>query len=204
MTHNGSVLGLLRKTLVIATKLSVPDVRGWVKAEIEGYESGATLPDYRIVPAHLQSENPYTGEWVHTQLIQDNRPFEPNLPPPPAPKLPIAQPIAQIEAWIESKSPGLRSYLSPELQEYNTLGWTSAWFISKSALTIIPDQIRNRVLNWSLELEDKGILGEGLTFSQHERFQATTLVANIYFYQNNGLVGALGDKATASDVRQGV
>jgi predicted RNA-binding protein with RPS1 domain len=47
----------------------------------------------------------------------------------------------------------------------------------------ILDAVRNIILNWALNLEDQGILGEGLAFSENEKKAAIQISQNInYFY----------------------
>lgn len=60
-------------------------------------------------------------------------------------------------------------------------------------------------MNWSLELEEKGILGEGMTFTTREKALAPTVVTNNFYapqYQNNGFVGAMGDSPLFKSVRR--
>lgn len=52
----------------------------------------------------------------------------------------------------------------------------------------IVDQVRNLVLNWTLELEKAGVLGEDMTFTEEEKKEAAPVSAQ-YFIQNAGVVG---------------
>jgi hypothetical protein len=45
-------------------------------------------------------------------------------------------------------------------------------FVQHSSLAKILDSVRTIVLNWSLKLEEDGILGEGLAFSESDKAQA--------------------------------
>ena len=52
-------------------------------------------------------------------------------------------------------------------------------FVDKSQIHAILDRVRNMILEWSLDLEGQGIMGDGLTFSQEEKQAATNITFNI-------------------------
>lgn len=60
--------------------------------------------------------------------------------------------------------------------------------ITKSQLRNIIDQVRKKLLHWSLELEKKGIIGENLSFTNEEKAEAKklqqTFITNIYGSSN--------------------
>ena len=57
----------------------------------------------------------------------------------------------------------------------------SAIYIGKQNLAGILDTVRNKILDWALELEKKGILGdEEMNFSDKEREQAQSVTINNY------------------------
>lgn len=66
-----------------------------------------------------------------------------------------------------------------------------------SAWNII-DQVRNLVLNWTLELEKAGILGEDMTFTAEEKREAGPVSAQ-YFIQNLGVLGNVSGHAAVSN-----
>jgi hypothetical protein len=51
---------------------------------------------------------------------------------------------------------------------------------SPSALAGILDAVRNKILDWALELESHGVLGEGMTFSAQERQAAASVTIHNY------------------------
>ena len=193
MSHSGSVLELLRKALVVSTKLKVSDVREWARSEIEGYTS--PVPKYRRFSSILRSETIYGWEDVSFENLtsEEYRIFENRYG-----DVDIKRPIAEIEAWLASKGPSIMVRLSPETAQSFGLNMPTARFVPKTALATVPDQIRHYILNWSLELEQRGILGEGMTFTAVERAEAATIITNHFYapqYQNNGQIGAMGDCA---------
>lgn len=194
MGHSGSVLGLLRKTLVIATKLSTENVKAWATSEMEGYKTN--VPDYRQFVGIIKAYNPYHG-WQPVFFKEETVSIKETLS-----AVSIYNAVAEVEAWIVSNGETLQHPLPTEIA-YELLGVPieMSVFFAKSALSIIPDRIRSFVLNWSLELESKGILGEGMTFTVQEKSKATTVITNNFYapqYQNSGTVGAMGDAAAAA------
>jgi len=51
---------LLRKALLVATKLGLSDFKQWINYELNGYNN-ANVPGYRKVRAQLNLKNPYHG-----------------------------------------------------------------------------------------------------------------------------------------------
>jgi hypothetical protein len=75
-------------------------------------------------------------------------------------------------------------------------------FISTSFLAGIVGTIRNTILQWSLRLEEEGIVGEGLSFSDEEKSRAASSTT-IHIHDFKGVLGTVqgqnvqvGDAAT--------
>ena len=50
---------LLRKALLVATKLKLPDFKNWISSELNGYNDGESLPAYRIIQGELRGLHPH-------------------------------------------------------------------------------------------------------------------------------------------------
>jgi len=83
------VSALLRKALVVATKLALDDAQDWISKELSGWQDDIKgLPEWRWVRGDVKAETPYHG-W-QSVIFQDaesaelasKRPF-----PYPLPKL---------------------------------------------------------------------------------------------------------------------
>jgi len=58
----------------------------------------------------------------------------------------------------------------------------------------IVDAVRNRILDWALALEQRGVLGDGLSFSPEDRARAADVTYNITHNQTiHGDVGVAGN-----------
>src|SRR2546421_10839276 len=55
---------LLRKSLAVATKLQLAEWIAWCKCELNGYPSGANIPEYRNLYGEMKMFNPYNGIWM--------------------------------------------------------------------------------------------------------------------------------------------
>ncbi len=53
-----SVADLLRKALLVASKLEVPAVPEWIRKELSGYGDGGDVPPYRRVHGVVRAFNP--------------------------------------------------------------------------------------------------------------------------------------------------
>src|SRR4051812_18041994 len=86
---------LLRKALIVASKLAVTDFEDWVQAELSGYYN-RRVPEYRFVVGDLVA-------WSaagHHQPIRFNDAELDEL----ASKYPINSPVAEIERFSLAKS----------------------------------------------------------------------------------------------------
>ena len=183
-----AVTTVVRKALVVATKLNVPEFRVLCEKELAGYGEGDTPPEYRKVHAEVKVWNPYHG-WQpvvfenpehHTVLTERH----------------LYQSLAELEDLPPSGSTSttLQMELPAELvsslakqTRFVQAGLVPTLLISASAIRGIVDRVRSLILEWSLQLEKDGILGSDMTFSDEERHAAATVVYNI---QNvTGIVG---------------
>ena len=55
MNPNSSMSDVLRKAMVVATKLKVQDLKAWVETELKGYIKDQEIPSYRKVNGTLKA-----------------------------------------------------------------------------------------------------------------------------------------------------
>src|SRR4051794_29643027 len=61
---NAKVSDLLRKAMVVARKLRINELEGWLKFEVNGYpEDHTDFPAYRFMEGQVKALNPYRG-WI--------------------------------------------------------------------------------------------------------------------------------------------
>lgn len=196
---------LLRKALLVSSKLNFDDFEEWCKSELEGYDSIDQLPDYRIVTGELKFLNPslgyipFTGnlgnvinEICTSKCIQPLSYFtnllESNEGSTLTKRLPddIQSIFNDIQYKQHRRMLGGNLYISG-MDNFFTpfLGYV---IYGKSQFLNIFSEIRNKILIWSTELEKKGILGEGLEFSVKERVAAMS-VNNFNIQNMQGVAG---------------
>ncbi|WP_404996525.1 hypothetical protein [Caldifermentibacillus hisashii] len=170
MDSGSSISNLLRKSYVISKKLKIRDFEKWASQELNGYMSNLeNIPDYREVRGSLQFLNPIYG-W--RPVIIEN----PELADIVSTNK-ISQPITEIEYLVESSNDHLVIQLPQNIQNQLSNwadGRPTKFQVSfgKSQAQQIIDSVRNIILEWSIQLEEDGILGEGVSFSKEEKREA--------------------------------
>jgi hypothetical protein len=157
-----SVTELLRYAKTVASKLRLDDFEEWITREKDGYPDPREVPSYRLIPTQLMLKEqgyrpvPWGNKTHHAKHFSET---------------PFAQPVNQIHRLIEKvKNPYLDGSVIPEewailekdfpgISRYNLVRQMSA-----ASVAAILDAVRDRILDWTLELEKCGILGEGMVF----------------------------------------
>jgi hypothetical protein len=161
---NVSTTDLLRRTLVVASRLNVPELVLWVKSELNGYEHD--VPNYRIIYGQLMAVNPYHG--LIPFQIDDNEIMEMIC------KHCEFQSVPEIERSLAKSSAGhmVRNF-PPDQQRIlmNSMSYAMQPQLkfTVAQVTGIIEKVRNRILEWALDLEVRGVVGEGMTFTQVEK-----------------------------------
>lgn len=167
LDRNFSATDLLRKALVVARKLKIPELEQWINKELSGFGDNEVLPEYRIISGQVRGWNPYHG-WQ--PIYFPDAEMEEALS-----KRGNSQTIAEIESLINNKkeSGSLQIPFTGSIhrQLCNAIGQTTdiTLIVQPQALVRIIDAVRTIILNWALQLEEDGILGEGLAFTVAEK-----------------------------------
>ncbi len=174
------IVSVLRRAHLIAKKLSLKDFDQWVVSELNGYESQADAPEYRKISGQLKALNPYRG-WIPVMLAD-----------PEVEKI-VCHPklinsVSEILRLCEECESSLIVSLSAEVQNMlnemcdDPLQMQMAVHVSKTAAADIIEKVKNTLLEWTLELEAKGILGEDLIFNDKEKEIAKRIPQQINNY----------------------
>lgn len=178
---NITTTNLLRKAFAVSKKLKLTDFENWINLELNGYcGSDIEIPKYREVHGELKGYNPYSG-WIPT-LLDDNELH--NI----VTSRKINTPISELEYLInDTKDNSLCITLPPEVER--SLGIMFDFytkyqlFINKSQFYGIIEMVRTTIMNWALELECDGILGEEMVFTEKEKqiaVERNYIVNNFY------------------------
>ncbi len=164
-----SISTLLRKAYAVARKLKVKEFEQWINSELYGYKCDYNdIPEYRIVSGETKGFNPYNG-WI--PVIVDNTDIAQLLS-----SRRISDPVTSLEVLTNSDSKSL-SISFPhsvrlQIAEWVGLNTNFCMFISKSQVEGILETVRNIVLDWALRLEEDGIMGEDMKFTENEKTAA--------------------------------
>jgi hypothetical protein len=197
ITPDSSVTNLLRVAKIVATKLKLEDALVWIDRELNGYMELKTgdLPAYRRLSGTPKGYNPYHG-WqpIHFQDPATAKYLS---------EAPIGEALGAIEETIRGKPKG--TYTFPYPPETRTKVQRAISFpadvhieLSYGQLWNIVDQVKNLILNWALELEKAGILGENMQFSEREQDDAQPITQQ-FIIQNVGVLGNVGDQASVTN-----
>ena len=173
---------LLRKTLVVSVKLALPGIKDWVSHELHGYPPGIDVPNYRIMNGLVHAKN-HNSEWIPL-IISDVKTAE------IVSSLPLSSGIKELEDLVQNRSGPVLMMHYPRQAELILMKIMGRQLpvtlhISPSAVSSIFDSVRNKILEWSLELESQGITGHELSFTEPEKVAAQ----NSYNIVNN--IGAM-------------
>ena len=157
---------LLRKAYVVARKLQLTEFEEWISQEQNGYKND--VPDYRQIHGQIRAWNPYHG-WI--PVVMQGKMAD------MLSKMPVSQPIASISDSYNNSDGTIGMTVSGALTELlneNTDGFVTTYTFqsSKTELRTIISAVRNKILDWALLLEENGIVGNGLSFTDEERKKA--------------------------------
>jgi AbiTii len=178
-----STTELLRTAKLISAKLGLNDISEWVNCELNGYEEGATIPPYRYLSGgELQVRNPVHG-WLPVEKI--NKAFR------------VGQSVSELEELSKSRSIVISLSRNENYSLHgsgmNVSHWQQQIEFSPVQLKGLLSMVKDKLLDWSLELETRGIIGENMSFDEQERKSAQSQVFNIQHF-----AGVLGDVSHSS------
>ena len=180
-----TTINLLRKALVVAKKLKISKFEKWINNELNGYEDNNNIPKYRQVYGQLRALNPYRG-WIPTSFGENSEMED------MASKKNVGDSISKIEYLLKTEGNTLCMSFPSEVESMlaKMFQFETKYqlFIDKSKFNRILESVRTIILNWALELECDGILGEEMIFNSEEKE-----IANEKNYTINNFFGDVSD-----------
>ena len=192
------VLNALRKAHLIASKLKLKEFDKWIMHELNGYsvKEQDNIPEYRKVNGKLKAWNPYRG-WTSV-IFQDSK-MQSLL----CTKY-LGSSIGEIlELYNNSDGPVQMSYpvdIERKIDEMCSAPFPTNYslHISTHVLKSIVDQVQNCLLEWTIKLENEGILGEGMRFNKDETNLAKKVPQTIYNYYGTVVNGDIQQSQVVS------
>lgn len=184
---NCDVEELLNKALLVSRKLKIKEFRKWCALELEGYGE-KELPEYRKFQGQLKVFNPFHGlqPFIIPQELDEI-----------VTSIEVFQSIGDINNLLKQEGGSFTNILNNEMKHLlmNMQGdrlskLEPRVIFARTQLMGITTKIRTIILNWSLRLEEDGILGEGLKFTEKEK-EAAMSVNNFNIQNMQGIAGTV-------------
>ncbi len=179
LNQNVSVVELLQKSLVAATKLKQGEFLKWIHLELDGYGE-LEIPHYRMVHGTPQVFNPYRG---YQPLLFENPKTTETFS-----RMKFNSPIGEIEHSLtqgdKKKNSGVfevtyNAEVERDLMQAMEFSLRPSLHVNASQFQKILDAVRKIILEWALKLEESGVVGDGLSFSTDEQAKAAQIVYNV-------------------------
>jgi len=159
---NADIAAVLRKCKVLAVKLGSEGLKSWVDYELNGYPSKEETPDYRIL-RHIPSYGNFVGiGWSQLQHQPIPTGSIPEEHREAFTTLYLTEPISYYSSLAIqfSNKPTIQFGWAPDLVAYlggkilRDFQLTNAWrSVDTSSIVALLDTVKNRVLNFVLEIE---------------------------------------------------
>ncbi len=177
----------LRKAHLIASKLNMAKFDTWIQNELNGYTlSNSDIPEYRNIQGILKFNNPING-WIPV-IIEDQK-LENILT-----QRKLFQPVRELIELSKSDRnlcinlPGKTAHELCEMSG-TPIDFEAALFITAESLSGIAEKVTNCLLEWTINLEAKGIFGENISFNQEEKNMARNIPQQINNYYGTVING---------------
>ena len=162
LDENTTIETLLRKAYLVARKLKLQEFQEWISLEQNGYNG--TLPDYRKIGGEIKAWNPHYG-WIPVVMKGEMADI--------LNQMPMAQPISVISDAYNGSDGTIAFNVPGELTDFLNKNTTSfqtqfRFYSTKTELRKIMSAVRNKILEWSILLEENGIVGDRLSFNDQE------------------------------------
>ena len=165
-----NVADLTRKALAVSKKLGQKQIEEWLYKELNGYgDSNEEIPSYREVQGEIKYQNPFHG-WQPV-IFSDPRMNE------QLSKRKVGSSIGELNSLINRDTSGELGIPFPQKIAHALMNAMPApmvpyLIVDKSSVAGILEAVKNNILDWALQLEKEGIIGEGMSFSIQEKKKA--------------------------------
>ncbi|HZQ20659.1 MAG TPA: hypothetical protein VFA90_18350 [Terriglobales bacterium] len=197
---------ILRKCLLLGHELKNNQLKAWANQELNGYEFGKDVPEYRIITALARGNflGPGWAQYNHhlippAVLEKEHREF--------AERVYLLQSVtAYVDVLNERDANSSRgsltfswpsnmvAYYQDRLMQGGFICHAAWQEISASAVAEMLDTIRNRTLNMALQIKDE--LGTSYTnLPNIERGETASRIQNIVFQNTGGNTTVAFDRA---------
>lgn len=191
-----SVESLLRRVKLAASKLKLGALEAWVDSELNGYIG--EVPEHRTLYGQPAAWH-QTGGWMPIQ-IEDA--FFADL----LSTAKLAQSVGSLRDMIEKSSSRIFHFPFPpelvanvsKLMSYNTARIVVQ--IPRGGIVSVLDSVRNKVLDWAIEMERNGVMGEDFSFEPNEVESAKAVMTTFNIGKIDNFAGNMGSGNSSGDI----
>ena len=180
---NCDILSLLRKAYFVSRKLGITDFQEWITYELNSYNERNKVPEYRKITGVLKGFNPYHG-WI--PVIIPDKELEETICTHK-----LSDSIPSLVNLLDNQGNNSLSIQLPGgiVQEICSMTGHEANYVlhlSSNSIANVIEQVKNKILDWSMLLEENGIIGSDLQFTEdekaivHTNSQIVNYVSNFY------------------------
>lgn len=202
LKNDCAITNLLMQALVVARKLKVKEFEIWVKNELEGYRQGSEVPEYRKNRCQLKIYNPYHGWQDIIFATNERQDILSNVQ--------IIQPISEIEQLRKHSGSGglimpMPSEMILHIQKAVKSNLSVERFAPTTAIDKICEGVRKVILEWALDLEERGVLGDEASFSEEEKTIASQTMPQFIIQGDfNGIFGNINSSSINQEINSTV
>lgn len=203
MDNSIDLTACLRRALAISSKLGLEPFKRWISLELEGY--GKTkikeLPNYRVIGSSLVARNPYTG--LIPFIIDDSKMMKELT------TIYVTEPVHSLIHVLKNAKGTLEFPVTHDVQTWlmKMQDWPAMEVtrkVSPNSVGAILDRVRTQLLNFSLELENSGVIGDGIHFSDAERKKASAMEKSINIGVFQGVMGDVSNSNIQQNLVQNI
>lgn len=180
-SQNSDLVSVLRKAKLIAAKLQLEEFSKWIANELNGYKENDKIPEYRLIHGELKAFNPLRG-WIPA-MIYDAETEKTICEQKVSNSIPeLISLCSNGGRELMISFPGSSQKILNQLFD-SPIPMQCALHISNAAVNSIIEEVKTMVLDWTIKLENEGILGEGMIFNNDEKEnakQADQTINNFY------------------------
>lgn len=158
ISETTSLEEVLRRCVLLGHRLRYEPLKTWAMRELNGYPTGADVPDYRVIRGVLQGEFVFGFNLVSNYVVPASLFSESEHRAHT--QLPLAHGIAELAAWSQQVEPFKLTTGFPLMAEWITAHIDQYQHCVSVGLSVSPShvkdvlsQIRNRILEFVMELE---------------------------------------------------
>ena len=194
--ENANLPNILRKAKILASELRLKEFKNWIEFELDGYPSMDDAPNYRSFKP--ENYGTFTGPWGSDAKNVILPTFGLEEPVKSfAKQLTLTEGVAALTEMLDSKSGG---YSRPWPQEAIILARDKMNMsddmvlveahqpVSPNVISGILDSIKNKLMDFVLDLKDKDVTTETLRNGTLKREVALNSF-NTHIYGNQNVVG---------------